>query len=150
MKNKYFCKVCLLFGHFMKISVIIITHNRAEALKKTLNAYYSQSYKNFEIVIADNASTDNTSNMVKSEFPEVNYIYLPDNLHLFGANLAVNRAKGEIIWRTDDDSNPEDSNTFQKIIDIFNKFQDIDIIATEDIEVRSGNKVWNSEIYNYN
>jgi glycosyltransferase involved in cell wall biosynthesis len=57
-------------------SVIIATYNRAEFLKECLNSLVQQTYKNFETIIVDDGSTDNTKDVI-DEFKSllmVNYI----------------------------------------------------------------------------
>ena len=47
-----------------KISVLIPTKNRANSLDKALNSLLNQKYKNFEVVIVDGFSDDNTFEVV--------------------------------------------------------------------------------------
>lgn len=49
-----------------KVSVIIPTHNRAMLLKKAIQSVLDQSYTDFEIMVYDDASTDNTPQVVES------------------------------------------------------------------------------------
>ncbi len=126
----------------MKISVVIITHNRIEDLKRTIPAFLSQTYENKEIILVDNASKDGTSEWIKKEFPDVKYMWLPDNFDIRAINIGIELSDGDVIWRTDDDSYPEDTNTFQQIVDIFHKNDDVHVIATEDVEVRQNYRVW--------
>jgi len=126
----------------MKISVIIVTKDRKEDLKVTLAGFFKQTYKNYEIIIVDNASTDGTKEMIPSEYPEVKYLWLPDNFDIRSINIGIEMSEGEIIWRTDSDSHPETEFEFQKVVNIFKKHQDIDIISMEDVEVRKGNEIW--------
>jgi len=46
-------------------SVIIPTYNRCNLLKRAINSVLTQTYKNFEIIIIDNYSTDKTYEAVK-------------------------------------------------------------------------------------
>ena len=46
-------------------SVIIPTYNRANDLKRCLTSLVSQTYKNFEVIVCDNASTDNTREVIE-------------------------------------------------------------------------------------
>ena len=46
-------------------SVIIPAFNDAEFLKKALQSCYNQTYKNFEVIVIDNHSTDHTSKIIK-------------------------------------------------------------------------------------
>ena len=47
-------------------SVVIPTYNRCDLLKKAVNSVLTQTYKNFEIIIIDNHSEDNTQEVVES------------------------------------------------------------------------------------
>lgn len=127
----------------MKISVLMITRNRKNDVINTINEYKKQAYKNFEIVLVDNGSTDGLRESMPEMFPEVDYTWLPDNFDIRSLNIAFSRSTGEIIWRGDDDSHPRDYDAFEKIIDIFTKHNDIHVICSEDIEVRKNYSVWN-------
>jgi len=126
----------------MKFSVIIITRNRLKDLINTINAYQSQTLDEKEIIIVDNASNDGTKEYIPNHFPNVKYLWLPDNFDIRSINIGIELSNGDIIWRTDDDSNPEDINAFKNVAEIFEKNPDIDIICTEDIEVRSNYQIW--------
>ena len=122
----------------MKISIVIITRNRMVDVKASILGYLRQTYQDKEIIVIDNASADGTREMMASEFPDIQYLWLPDNFDIRSINLGVQLSKGDIIWRTDSDSYPESPDAFEKVIDIFEKHPSIDIIATDDIEVRQG------------
>ena len=126
----------------MKISVIIVTKDRKEDLRVTLAGFLAQTYKNFEIIIVDNASKDGTREMIQSEYPQVKYLWLPDNFDIRSINIGVEMSDGDIIWRTDSDSHPETEHEFQKVVDVFTAHENIDIISMEEVQVRKGNLVW--------
>ena len=50
-------------------SIIIPTYNRCDLLRKAVNSVLTQTYKNFEIIIIDNYSNDNTQELVESFTP---------------------------------------------------------------------------------
>lgn len=125
-----------------KISVVIVTRNRKEDVRVSLKGYLKQEYENKEIVVIDNESTDGTREMMENEYPDIKYLWLPDNFDIRSINLGVELSSGDIIWRTDSDSHPENPQAFSQAAEIFDKYPDIDIIATEDIEVRKNNEIW--------
>jgi len=45
------------------ISIVIPTYNRCALLRRAIDSCLLQSYKNYEIIISDNASTDSTSEL---------------------------------------------------------------------------------------
>ncbi len=51
-----------------EISVVIPTYNRFEMLERALNSVFSQGFKNFEIIVIDDASTDNTGERLQRGF----------------------------------------------------------------------------------
>ncbi len=126
----------------MKISVVIATRNRKNDLKRTIENFKKQTYKNFEIIVIDNASDDNTRSMMLNEYPEIKYFWLPINIDILAINIGIEFSTGDIIWRTDSDSNPEDEYVFEKVIKIFEANPDIHIICAEDIEVNQNYQIW--------
>lgn len=84
------------------LSFCIPTYNRANYIGETLDSIINQSDDSIEIVICDNASTDNTEEVVrqaKLRFPNITYYRWPKNM---GADLnylkTVELAKGEFCW----------------------------------------------------
>lgn len=126
----------------MKFSIIIVTRNRQEDVRDTIAGYSRQTYPDKEIIIIDNGSDDGTKEMMKNEFPEIKYLWLPDNFDIRAINIGIEMSDGEIIWRTDSDSYPESEDAFEKVAELFQKYDDIDIISTEDVEVRNNYAIW--------
>ncbi|MBI1937277.1 MAG: glycosyltransferase [Ignavibacteriales bacterium] len=105
-------------GNSPLVTVNILTYNRREDLRNTLQKVSSQNYKNIETVVVDNASTDGTAEMIRGEFPFVKYIGLEKNIGIAGWNEGFKSAKGEYIFVLDDDSYPTDD-CIQKGIEKF-------------------------------
>ena len=88
------------------VTVNILSFNRKDELRNTLTKVYEQDYKNIEVIVVDNASSDGSSAMVKKEFSEVQLIQLEKNIGIGGWNEGFKVAKGEYVLVLDDDSYP--------------------------------------------
>jgi rhamnopyranosyl-N-acetylglucosaminyl-diphospho-decaprenol beta-1,3/1,4-galactofuranosyltransferase len=89
-----------------KVAAVVVTFNNAAMLKGLLNDLYGQSKIPDEIIVVDNASKDNTSMMVKKEFPDVRYFRLPENTGSAGGYYEGIKAalpNSDMIWTLDDD-----------------------------------------------
>jgi glycosyltransferase involved in cell wall biosynthesis len=81
------------------LSICIPTYNRAGMLAETLDTIRRQTYADFELVIVDNASTDNTEEIVRSiDDPRLRYVKNPENVGLIlNQNRAIEEARGELV-----------------------------------------------------
>jgi glycosyltransferase involved in cell wall biosynthesis len=68
-----------------RVTVVIPTHNRASLLREAIESVLAQTYPDFTLLVADNASTDETQELVGGYDDErVTYIRRPQNVGLFG------------------------------------------------------------------
>jgi len=85
------------------ISVIIPTFNRADCIGKTIESVLEQTYTNFEIIVVDDGSTDNTQEVLEPYKDRICYIY-QDNLGCAAArNTGIQKAHGQWIAFLDSD-----------------------------------------------
>lgn len=88
-----------------KFSVIIPTYNRAIVLKEAVRSVLDQTYEDFEIIVSDDGSADNTASMVK-EFtdPRLKILTL-GHCGVIGAvrNAAIRQANGQLLAFLDSD-----------------------------------------------
>lgn len=88
------------------ISVIVSTHNRSERLKKCIDSILKQSFIDWEAIIVDDGSTDNTESVVKSYTdPRIIYIKRKENYgcDTLPKNQGVMASTGKYISLLDDD-----------------------------------------------
>ncbi len=79
-------------------SIIIVTWNALEHLKNYLPSVTETDYPDFEIIIADNASTDGSKEWIKSTYPEIKITTFDQNYgYCGGNNRAVPFAEKEIL-----------------------------------------------------
>lgn len=113
------------------ISVILPVHNGSAFIEQSINSILNQTYQNFELIIIDDGSTDNT-NMILSQFTD-NRIRLFKNKSRIGISKSLNygifQAKGRYIARADcDDINF--TNRLETQYNIFQKEKEIDICSS--------------------
>lgn len=111
-----------------RISVVIPTYNRAGYIENALDSVFNQTYQDFEIIICDDSSNDNTLEVInsikaKSKLP-IHVEVLPKNLGVSAArNKAIFLAKGELIAFLDSDDSWK-SEKLEKQVDFLDKNSD--------------------------
>lgn len=88
-----------------KVSVVIPSYNRSELLKAAIASLKSQTYRNMEIIIVDDCSTDNTPLVVK-EMNDTRITYIQHEKNKGGAearNTGIRHATGKYISFLDSD-----------------------------------------------
>src|SRR4051812_26242675 len=88
-----------------KVSVVIPAYKQAEYLGHTIQSVLAQTYPNFEVIVVNDASPDNTTEVVKQfDDPRLKYIIHEKNQMLPAArNTGMRAATGEIIALLDAD-----------------------------------------------
>ena len=85
-------------------SIIIPTYNRADFILNALNSVFAQTYKNFEVIVVDDGSTDNTEALLKGmKDPRFIYIKKENKERAAARNAGVRMAQGEYITFLDSD-----------------------------------------------
>ncbi len=80
------------------LSVIIPSWNGARLLPACLDSLRSQTYEHLEVIVVDNASTDESVPVVQRSYPEVTLVPLTENRGYTGAvNAGIERAKGQLL-----------------------------------------------------
>ncbi len=88
-----------------KVTIVIPTYNRSHFLKQSIESALSQTHKDFELLIVDNASTDETKQMVKSiSDSRITYHRNKTNIGMMNNwNKCVELAKGKYLMILGDD-----------------------------------------------
>jgi glycosyltransferase involved in cell wall biosynthesis len=87
-----------------RVSVIIPAHNAAATLPETLRSVFGQTYTDWECIVVDDASTDDTLALAELRDPRVRVVRSVANVGPAGArNLAVEAASGELLAFLDAD-----------------------------------------------
>lgn len=113
------------------VSICIPVYNRADLIAETISSALSQTYEPLEILVVDNASTDNTAEVVSQFlYSGVRYIRNPENLGQFGnLNRCIDLSHGDFIHILhSDDCIPPD---FIRIcIEFFNNHPEVMMTCT--------------------
>jgi len=105
-----------------KVSVIIPSYNRGDIVAKTIDSFINQSFNDYEIIVVDNNSTDNTreviEKMIKLSPVKIKYILEERQGVHWARNRGAKEANSDILYFTDDDMEA-DKNLLEEIIKVF-------------------------------
>jgi GT2 family glycosyltransferase len=92
----------------VRVSVIIPNWNGAHHLPTCLTALRRQTFRDFEVIVADNGSIDGSLAQLARDYPEVRVVSLPNNRGFAGAcNAGINAARGELLVLLNNDTEAE-------------------------------------------
>lgn len=91
--------------HMPIVSIIIPTFNRAQLLIRSLRSVLAQTYEDFEVIVVDDGSTDNTEQVVAGfQDIRINYVkYTPNRGAARARNIGIKMARGQYIAFQDSD-----------------------------------------------
>lgn len=85
------------------ISVIIPAFNSEKTIARAIDSVLAQTYKDYEIIVVDDGSTDNTAEIVRGYDNRINYIYQQNAGHAAARNSAIKVANGRWVAFLDAD-----------------------------------------------
>lgn len=111
------------------VSVITPTYNREAFIQKAVDEVLAQSYGNFEHLIVDDGSTDNTRAVLEPylQDPRIQYFYQENQGQSVARKSALERAKGDYICFLDSD-NYWSRDKLEKQLALFAQHPDADIV----------------------
>ena len=133
-------------------SVVIPTYNQSSLLRKAIQSVLNQTFNNYEIIIIDNYSEDNTEKIV-NDFNSDKIKYIKNHNHGLLAksrNIGINESKSEWIAFLDSD----DSWTSNRLEILFNFLSNDDsypVVCTNELvvdKIKNKKKVWKYGPYN--
>lgn len=88
-----------------KVTIIILNYNGRKWLAKCLPTVKKLSYKNLEVLVVNNGSSDDSGDYVKSRFPEFKLLEIKKNRGFVGGNnFGVKKAQGKYILLLNNDT----------------------------------------------
>jgi len=92
-----------------EISVIIVNWNGKHFLEECFSALRRQTFRDFETILVDNGSKDGSGEYIRTQFPEVRLVALPDNRGFTGGNIAGYELSGGnliVLLNNDTEAHP--------------------------------------------
>ncbi len=131
-----------------KVSVIIPTYNRGGYIKRALESVLNQTYNDFEIIIVDDGSTDDTKKVLEPYKDVIKYIYQENKGVSAARNRGIKGSCGEYIAFLDSD----DGWTNEKLSiqsTILDKDKKIGIVYSKMTKINAKNEVCGTKPENY-
>lgn len=138
----------------MKFSILIPTFNSSRTIQDSINSILFQSFKNYEIIIIDNLSSDETIKVIrKNNLENIKYIIEKDNGIFDAINKGIKLSSGEIISLLHSDDVYYDSEVLQNVYDVF-KANKISIVYGDLVYVKKNNlksilRYWKSKSFTH-
>lgn len=139
-----------------EVSVIIPTYNRGDLISDTIDSVLAQSFQDFEILVVDDGSTDNTREVLKKYAGKITYLNIVHTgLPAAARNAGLKQAKGKYVAFLDSDDiwMPE---KLAKQVAVLENYPEIDLVCSnayiyreneeqkkelylKDVQVKNGN-----------
>ena len=124
----------------MKISIVTPTFNSAKTIQSNIDSIKAQSFKDYQIIIVDNNSTDETLEIIKkNNIPNIKFL-IEEDLGIFDAiNKGIKISDNELISVLHSDDFFSDNDVLKNIVEVFNEDKSNDIVYGNLIYVRKDN-----------
>ncbi len=99
-----------------KVSVITINYNNAQGLQKTIDSVISQTFKDYEFIIIDGGSTDESVDIIRKNSGKISYWVSEKDGGIYNAqNKGAKKASGEYCLFLNSGDFLMDSQTLEKV-----------------------------------
>ena len=85
------------------VSIVVVNYNGKELLKRVLDSVYNLSYRNYKIILVDNASSDGSVDFVRKNYKKVKIVQNSKNEGYVGVNSALKFCNGKYIFFLNND-----------------------------------------------
>lgn len=134
----------------MKVSVVIPTYNRARLIVEALESVFCQTFRDLEIIVVDDGSTDGTEQALRGYQDRIRYVYQPNRGVNAARNRAIDMARGEYIALLDNDDLWRDDKLALQVslldhfVDAGFVFSDFAILKPSGAVVHGGLRTWHN------
>ncbi|MEM7551852.1 MAG: glycosyltransferase family 2 protein [Bacteroidota bacterium] len=112
------------------VSIVTINYNQTKVTEECINSLHKITYPNFEIIVVDNASSEDAS-ILKKLYPNVTLILSKENLGFSGGNnLGINKSNGDFILFLNNDTEV-DRSFLEPLVNIFQEKKDVGLACSK-------------------
>ncbi|MBQ9183247.1 MAG: glycosyltransferase family 2 protein [Neisseriaceae bacterium] len=134
-----------------KVSVIIPCHNHAKYVGETIDSVLNQTYQNIEIIVVNDASTDNSSEVIQKyadKYPQIIFIDEKENIGVIEVrNKAISMAQGDYILPLDADDKIHPT-YIEKAVNILENNPKIGVVYAKACFFGNQDGLWELENFN--
>lgn len=123
-----------------KISIVTPTFNCGQYLRQCIESVLAQGYENFEHIVVDGASKDETVEILK-QYPHLKWISEPDSGEAEALNKGLKLATGEIINWLNADDYYNGNDVFRTIVEQFQKQPECDVLVGKALIINEDDNV---------
>ncbi len=121
------------------VSIVILNWNGIDLIDECLDSLSEQSYKNFEIILVDNGSTDGSSEYIAKKYPNINLLPQRNNLGFSGGvNIGIKNARGKYIALLNNDAFV-DPDWLMNLVNVLEDDPDVAICTSKILEQNKRN-----------
>lgn len=130
----------------MKISIIMPTYNDKDSIIETFDSVINQTYKNWELIIVDDGSTDNTEEVIKSYIEKYNlkdkmkYFYQENKDQLNAIINGINYINGDYVYILHSDDLMPSYDFLEKLTKVAGEFKNVDAFIGDLIVIDGDSK----------
>jgi len=111
------------------ISIITLNYNQIKVTCEFIESTKKLTYKNYEIILIDNASKENPTELITSQYPHVKLIVNDQNLGFTGGNnVGIRAAKGDYYFVVNNDTEVTED-LFERLLEPFNADSTIGVVC---------------------
>lgn len=111
------------------ISIVILNYNQIKVTCEFIESTKHLTYKNYEIILVDNASKENPTELIRSQYPHVKLIVNEKNLGFTGGNnVGIRAGKGDFFFIVNNDTEVT-PNLLDKLVEPFYKDPSIGVVS---------------------
>jgi glycosyltransferase involved in cell wall biosynthesis len=128
------------------VSVIIPTYNRSSWLIDAIDSVLNQTFQDFELIVVDDGSTDETREIMVEYGDRIHYFYQSNRNPASARNLGIKKAKSDLITFLDSDDRWLKGKLHAQI-NLMKDNPDVKICYTDEIWIRRGVRVNQKKIH---